>query len=45
VAFVSVFVVMVGGDGGGKFGSEKELTAEQRKITKTITSFLKIKQE
>jgi hypothetical protein len=29
VALVLVFVAMVGGDGGGKVGSEKELMAEQ----------------
>jgi hypothetical protein len=33
-----VFVALVGGDGGGKVGSEKVLTAEQRKITKTLPS-------
>jgi hypothetical protein len=38
VALVLVFVVMVGGDGGGKVGTEKELTAEQRKSTKTSLS-------
>jgi len=38
VAFVLVFVAMVGGDGGGKFGSEKEFPVEQRKSTETITS-------
>jgi hypothetical protein len=33
-----VFVAMVVGDGGGKVGSEKKLTAEQRKSPETITS-------
>jgi hypothetical protein len=37
VAFVLVFVAMVGGDGGGKVHSEKKFTAEQRKSTETIT--------
>ncbi len=36
MAFCLVFVAMVGGDGGGKVGSEKELTAEQRKSTETF---------
>jgi hypothetical protein len=34
---VLVFVAMVGGDGGGKVCSEKELTAERRESTETIT--------
>jgi hypothetical protein len=34
VAFFLVFVAMVGGDGGGKIGTEKELIAEQRKAPK-----------
>jgi hypothetical protein len=38
VAFVLVFVAMVGGDGGGKVGTKKELMAELRKSTETITS-------
>ncbi len=38
MALVLLFVVMVGGDGGGKVSIEKELMAEQRKSTKTITS-------
>ena len=38
VAFVLVFVAMVGGDGDGKVGSEKELMVEQRKSTKSIKS-------
>jgi hypothetical protein len=38
VALVLVFVAMVGGDGGGKVGTEKELMAEQRKSTNTIMS-------
>jgi hypothetical protein len=38
VVFVLVFVAMVGGGGDGKVGSEKELTAEQRKSTETIMS-------
>jgi hypothetical protein len=38
MASVLVFVMMVGGDGGGKVGTEKELRAEQRKSTKTILS-------
>jgi hypothetical protein len=38
MALVLVFVVMVGGNSGGEVGTEKELTAEQRKITKTILS-------
>jgi hypothetical protein len=38
VAFVLVFVATVRGDGGGKVGSEKELTAEQRKSIETISS-------
>jgi hypothetical protein len=36
VAIVLVFGAMVGGDGGGEVGSEKELTAEQRKSTEKI---------
>jgi hypothetical protein len=38
MAFVLVFVAIVGGDGGGKVHFEKELTAEQRKSTETIRS-------
>jgi hypothetical protein len=38
VALVLVFVVMVGDGGGGNVGTEKELTAEGRKSTKTIPS-------
>ncbi len=36
MAFCLVFVVMVGGDGGGKVCSDKEFTGEQRKSTETI---------
>jgi hypothetical protein len=51
VAFVLVVVGMVGGDGGGKVGSEKELMAEQNNsgnrdwpvlINKAVTSYFKI---
>jgi hypothetical protein len=42
VAFVLVFVTMVGGDGGGNVCSEKELTVEQRKSTETIKGFKNI---
>jgi hypothetical protein len=38
VALVLVFIAMVGGDGGSKVGTEKELMGKQRKSTKTIMS-------
>jgi hypothetical protein len=38
MALILVFVVMVGGSGGGNAGTEKELMAEGRKSTKTISS-------
>ncbi len=38
MAFVLVFVAMVGGDGGGKVSSDKEFTGGQRKNTEIIMS-------
>ncbi len=38
VAFVFVFIAMVGGDGGGKVGCERELTTEQRNSYKYTSS-------
>jgi hypothetical protein len=37
MAFALVFVVMVGGDGGGEVCFDKEFPGEQRRSTETIT--------